>query len=99
MVGEDANDLKDERYPNGQEDQVCCAGHVMMAELVNLNMIRLNILYFTSWAPAGVPLYLEEHKDGDAIHKGGVKLEVSLCGTNMVAATQNTWLMIYAIGI
>ena len=48
MVGEDANDLKDERYPNGQEDQVCCAGHIMMAELVNLNMIRLNIYYYTS---------------------------------------------------
>ena len=48
MVGEDANDLKDERYPNGQEDQVCCAGHVMMAELVNLNKIRLNIEYYTS---------------------------------------------------
>ena len=49
MVGEDANDLKDERYPNGQEDQVCCAGHVMMAELVNLNMIRLNIEYYTAF--------------------------------------------------
>ena len=50
VVGEDANDLEDERYPNGQEDQVCCAGHVMMAELVNLNMVTLNIEdFYTSF--------------------------------------------------
>ena len=57
MVGEDANDLKDERYPNGQEDQVCCAGHVMMAELVNLNMITLNIEDFYTCFYSAVYLY------------------------------------------
>ena len=34
--------------------------------------------------------YLDKHNHGHHVHEGRVKLEVFLCGTDMVAGTQNT---------
>ena len=34
--------------------------------------------------------YLDDHDDGHDIHEGGVKLEVLLGGTDVIASTQHT---------
>ncbi len=47
---------------------------------------RILILIVTKWNPQAC---LQEHEKSDGVHKGGVELEVDVCGADVVAGAQD----------
>ena len=82
---EDADNLQDESHTDSQEDLVSGVGDVTVTELINLEN-RLETQPGTERAKT----HLEENQDGDAIHKGRVKLEVLCGGADVITATEDS---------